>query len=274
MSEELKWYTPQEMLAWKPPTFKNIISQNILTVQGLMMIYGHEGVGKSLIAMDLAYKIAQGLPWLGFDTIPTTICYFQSEIPQIMMKDRMDQYTTTNKINPQNLRVATDLYNKVDKGWGATQLEKGFSAIRPGLGIIDPVNNSITASMVDDYQMGLFMDRINMWRKDYKMGFILINHERKSEHKEGQSFHYGTNESFGARLSKAADTVIYIESVMDGDPLIELVIHFEKTRYGKSRIQPVEAILDRRNIMLYRKESNRVLYSINMCQATGIQPNT
>jgi RecA-family ATPase len=251
--------TPDELESWTPPKIKNIIDKNILPKQGILVIYGSEGTFKSMIAMDLMYRIATGQPWFGFNTVSSPIYYFQSEISQNLLQERSRKYRIGNGINTSKCWLATDLYTKVDKSWGTTRIEQELSRTRPDVLIIDPLNNSTSANLVNDYETGQMLDVFNRWRQAFNCAIILIHHNRQAEHKEGQAFHYGTDEMFGTRIKKWADTIVYVEQVADNDPIVDLKLSFEKTRHAESKINPIDVQVSRDNLVFTRKYGKEVL---------------
>ena len=163
----MKGLTPAELLAWKPPFQEFIISNNILLSQGTMGIYGAEGVWKSMIALDMTFRLSTGKDWFGFTTWASSVYYFQSEIPQAPLQKRVSKYAAGNAISSNNCWFCTELYEKIDKGWGYAELEREIDRTNPQVLIIDPIYNSVSAKLVDDYEVGLFLDRMNMLRSKY-----------------------------------------------------------------------------------------------------------
>ena len=120
-------------------------------------------------------------------------------------------------------------------------MEKEIARTQPRVLIIDPIYNSFAAKLVDDYEVGLAIDRLNMLRKTYHLAIILIHHNKQAEHGEGETYHYGTDEWFGSsRWKRWLDTMIYVETVNDGDPYVDLRLTFEKTRHTEGKIMPIE----------------------------------
>lgn len=246
--------TPNELLAWKPPFQEYIITNDILLDQGTLGIYGAEGAWKSMLAIDMMYRIATGRPWFGFDTVASPVYYFQSEIPQRPLQKRSLKYQLGNQVATDNCWLATDLYEKVDKGWGATLMERELDRTHPKVLIIDPLYNSTTTKLVDDYEVGLLLDRFNQWRKKYKCAIILIHHNRQEEHSEGESYHYGTEEWFGSsRFKRWLDTMIYVKLINDESNVVDLKLTFEKTRHTEGKIQPIEIQAKRSDLTFRRK---------------------
>jgi len=248
----MKGYTPQELIQWTPPVHRCIIGNNILIDRGTMMIYGKEETWKSmLIGLDLTFKIANGKDWLGYKTTPSPVYVFQTEIPQAPLRDRMIKYMNGNKLNSSQIWYGSELYLKIDKGWGFSELEKEIARTQPKVLVVDPIFSSMSGNLIDDYDVGLFLDRLDMLRSKYNVAVILIHHSRIAEHSEGETYHYGTDEIFGSsRFPRWMDTIIHITKVNDSSStnLVNLHLNFEKTRHSEFKIPDINVVVNRNNL--------------------------
>jgi len=246
--------TPSELIQWTPPIQPYIIDHDILIAQGTMMVYGKEETWKSmLVGLDMSFKIATGQPWFGYKTVASPVYIFQTEIPQGPLRKRMIKYMTGNKVTTNQLWYSSELYMKVDKGWGYSELEKEIARTMPKVLVIDPVFSSMSGKLTDDYDVGLFLDRMDLLRSKYKLAVILIHHTRIAEHSEGETFHYGTDEAFGSsRFPRWLDTIIFVDKVEDNEStgLVTLNLTFEKTRHSEEKLRPLH-ITVRRNDLIF-----------------------
>jgi len=250
----LKGLTLNELIQWRPPYQEWIISNDILLTQGTMCIYGAEGVWKSMLVLDMTFRIAVGKEWFNFNTFASPVYNFQSEIPQTPLRKRAMKYALGNSLASENFWLCSELYEKIDKGWGYAELEKEIVRTNPKVLIIDSIYNSISAKLVDDYEVGLFLDRMNLLRSKYKLAIIFVHHSRQAEHGEGETYHYGTDEMFGSsRFKRWLDTIIYVELTNDSEPFVDLKLTFEKTRHTEGKILPVDIQVDRRDLTFRRK---------------------
>jgi len=250
----VKGLTLNELIAWTPPYHEYIISNDILLTQGTMCIYGSEATWKSMMVLDMTFRIASGQSWFGFNTTSSPVYSFQSEIPQTPLRKRAMKYALGNHITSDNFWLCTELYEKIDKGWGFTELDKEMERTNPKVLIIDPIYNSVSAKLVDDYEVGLFLDRLNMLRSKYKLAVVLVHHSRQAEHGEGETYHYGTDELFGSsRFKRWLDTIVFVELTNDGEPIVNLKLTFEKTRHTEGKLLPIDVEVDRRTLTFRRR---------------------
>jgi RecA-family ATPase len=249
----MKGLTPSELIAWTPPKQSYIIGSNILVAQGTLMVYGREETWKSmLVGLDMAFKIATGRPWFDYKTVASPIYNFQTEIPQGFLRERIIKYMTGNKVTSEQVWFASELYMKVDRGWGFAELEKEIIRTQPKVVIIDNISSSTACHLTEDWDVGEFLSRMDMLRSKYKVAVILIHHTRIPEHMEGQTFHYGADEVFGSsRFPRWLDTIIYVDKVEDSEStgLVSLHLEFEKTRHSEKKLKPLNIIVDRTNLV-------------------------
>ena len=122
----------QEFIAWKPPYIRQVISHGILVPQGRMELFGPKKSWKSMAAIDLGFRLSTGTPWLGFNTVKSTVLLIQLEIPKFAYQERVIKYATGNKLSPMtNLYLHTTRNLKLDKGWGIQLLDRWVDNIKP-----------------------------------------------------------------------------------------------------------------------------------------------
>ncbi len=249
----MKGLTPTELIAWTPPHQSFIIDNNILVAQGTMMVYGKEETWKSMmVGLDMSFKIANGQPWFGYKTIASPVYNFQTEVPQGFLRERAIKYMTGNKTTSNQLWFATELYMKLDKGWGYAQIEEEVKRTMPKVLVIDNLSSTMSGKLVDDYDSGQFIDRMDMLRSKYNTAIVLIHHTRIAEHSEGDTFHYGTDEIFGSsKWPRWLDTIVYIDKVEDNEStgLVTLNLIFEKTRHSPNKLKPLNLVVRRGDLV-------------------------
>lgn len=82
--------------------------QDILPAQGIAAIFGSPGGGKSFLAFDMAFAIARGNSWFGFETYPTKVLYINQESGWGVKKRCMAWMKETGESLPPNLLYLLD----------------------------------------------------------------------------------------------------------------------------------------------------------------------
>ena len=85
----LKVITLEELLILDIPARKMLL-EPFLTEQGLVMLYAKRGVGKTHIALGIAYAVASGGTFLKWSApAPRKVLYIDGEMPAISMQERL-----------------------------------------------------------------------------------------------------------------------------------------------------------------------------------------
>jgi phage/plasmid primase-like uncharacterized protein len=63
--------------------------EGLIRKGSINQLVGSPGSGKSWLAMDLALCFATGYPWLGLQTTKARVCYIDSELPDLVLQDRL-----------------------------------------------------------------------------------------------------------------------------------------------------------------------------------------
>ena len=71
-------YTGQEVAQWPRASW---LVDGVIQKQSSALIYGESRIGKSFLALDLAYKLASGSPWFGYHVKPSKVIFFAAESP-------------------------------------------------------------------------------------------------------------------------------------------------------------------------------------------------
>lgn len=96
---------------------RELLLKPILPRQGLIMIHSLRGVGKTFMALGIAYAGAVGGRFLKWKAMkPIRVLYIDGEMPAIVMQERLSRIIKANSIesfNHENLKIITpDLQNK------------------------------------------------------------------------------------------------------------------------------------------------------------------
>ena len=237
-----------EFLLWQAPNLPQIISSRLLIHGGTMVIYGAFGVGKSLLANQLAFTIAKGEKFFSLDTSPSTVLYVQTEMPKSEFQHRVKKFVKHAGI-PKGIYLSTEYYLKLDKEEYLSQLALVLEGITKRDGksidvlILDPLYSLLTGSISDSQDMEKFTDGMKRLGAANGHATIVVTHTRKSLlSAKGERIDFGAEEILGSIILPAwADSIV---GMMDlGMDTVEL--RFDKHRHSPSRISPVKVKLDR-----------------------------
>lgn len=241
----LKFEPIQDILDWVPPKFYTLVgspSQNLITQGSRTVCYGQWGTWKSMLMMDLGFKLAKGEPWLGFPVKRSRVALLNIEIPKYMMRLRLETYINGNgNIVPDNFFIANEPFYKMDTG---PQYELGtqFTLLKPDVFIIDPLYRIVSRDMNSNYEISRLLDFIDEKLIGYyNAAIILIGHIRKPPTfdpsiQDNESMDLA-HELIGASfIADWADTTISIRKPSAQADDLNMV--FEKTRHALEEIHP------------------------------------
>ena len=103
------------------------IVDRIIPKEGITIIFGKGGIGKTWLVLDLARCIGLGIPYLGYDTARSKVVFVDFENPLTVLKDRIDKlgsaknvyFWRSNNSEMQAPRVDSEnweLYKELPKG--------------------------------------------------------------------------------------------------------------------------------------------------------------
>ena len=247
-----------ELMAWKAPDLKPIVGdkkENLLVPNGTMLIYGRWGTWKSMMMMDLGFKLAYGARWLNFETTRCNVLYLQIEVPQAIQQDRVRDYLTGNRIDhlPSNYWIASEPFYKVDRD-ATHSLSTALTGLRPKVLIIDPIFKVVSGDLNAPIDMTRVLDRCDEIRAQHNCAVVLVGHIRKPGiiEQDGNKPTLETNtissmehELIGSSLfGDWADTLISAQRVSDSRVYMTL----EKTRHSRIVLDPFFVSVDRENL--------------------------
>jgi hypothetical protein len=123
--------------------------QNVLPQEGLALIYGHPGCGKSFLAVDIGMHVAQGRPWAGHKTQRGLVLYVAAE-GQRGIRNRIVAFRQFHGLDDQtSFALVPAAVNLFDCAAGCAALSDVISRASvecgdsPALVVIDTVSKTL-----------------------------------------------------------------------------------------------------------------------------------
>lgn len=210
-----------------PP--REMLVDPILPSQGLAMMYSKRGVGKTHIALGIAYAVAAGATFLRWTVSdPRPVLYLDGEMPARTMQERLASIVASNDKEPPSadfLKIITpDLQ---DEGFPDLASAEGQQAVEPhlkdvALVVVDNLstlcrfgreNEAESWGPVQEWILGL---------RKRGLSVLLVHHANKTGSQRGTS-----------RREDVLDTVINLRHPDDYQPEegARFEVHIEKGRH-------------------------------------------
>jgi putative DNA primase/helicase len=223
-----------------PP--RELLLDPVLPAKGLAMLYAPRGMGKTFVALGLAYAVASGGQfWTWKAAAPRRVLYVDGEMPAQALQDRLKSIIAGNiaDASPANLQfLAADLQAEplpdLADPSNQTWLESVWGE-RPDLLILDNLS-ALTGSVRDnDADSWTAMQRWLLSLRRRGTSCLFVHHAGKGGQQRGTS-----------RREDILDTVISLRKPANYSPKegARFEVHLEKARglFGEAA-EPFEAAL-------------------------------
>jgi hypothetical protein len=231
-----------EFLATELPPRDNILAP-CLPRQGLAMIHSKRGIGKTFVALNIAYAVACGGSFLRWKAPQSRgVLFIDGEMPGNVIQERLAQIVQCNALEPQKplLIFSPDLQ---DRGMPDLSTIEGQKAVEKHLSpdieliIIDNISTlSRSGSKENEAASWLPLQQWSLKLRAQGKSVLFIHHSGKGGLQRGTS-----------KREDILDTVISLRHAQDYEPAQGACfeIHFEKSRgiYGLD-VESFEARLD------------------------------
>ena len=194
--------------------------ENYIPKNSIGMLYGPSSIGKTHIVLDMATKIATGIPWCENDTEQGLVLVMAGE-GHTGFKRRLQAIEDWNDftIDRSNLRFSERPIS-IDTDKGINEIIVAIDALEkpPSLIIIDTLSRHLTcASENSNEEMARVIKRLDQIKRRYGCTIMIIHHT-------------GKKESSGARgaYSLYADIDFMFALEKDGPKAIELICKKQK----------------------------------------------
>jgi len=257
-----------DFLKWEPHYPEAIIGEGVLHVQNKLIIYGREGIGKSMLAMNLDMSLVGGQPWARFDTKGEhRAVYLQMEIPHPLLHKRLMKmynawkvlYGDKNGNMLDRLYVWTEPFLKLDDPVGYKILRLQLEKVRPTILIIDPLYKALSGNILDPNSARAFVDSMDALIMEFEFSLILIHHTRKGKIDEETDLNPNEDMLGSAVFSWWADTIVKVIKKGEKDRKVLLQLSFDKVRHAEDVVTVREVILDREDLMFYDAEKTIIV---------------
>lgn len=213
-----------------------------------------------MASIDLGLSLATGSKWLGLIGTPADgvdVLYVQTEIPQPMLQGRAkimasnyDLKLRTNSAGiwkpGDHLFFLTEHFLKLDNANGYSQVLKAVQNLRPKVVILDPLYKMLSGDLLKADVATPFLDSLDQLIAKTNIALVIIAHPRKGEADET-----GADDMLGSSLFPDwADTVIRASRTGGGKEWDNVRLDFLKTRHATELIEPVEATVNRRSLVI------------------------
>lgn len=196
-----------------------------LPSSGLTQVYAYRGVGKTFFALNVAYAVATGKPFLDWQcTTPKRVLYIDGEMPAADMQERLRTIKGNDQIEPENFKLITpDLQfiavpNLANE---QSQAELESYTSEADLILVDNISTLCRTGKENDSDQWTPVQRWMLNMRSEGRSVLLVHHANKNGGQRGTS-----------GREDVLDTVIALKKPTGSSPTegANFEVHFEKNR--------------------------------------------
>lgn len=175
-----QWITKENGTA--PVLNGNWLIKKVLPAEGLGVIFGRPGSGKTFTVMDLAMHIAAGLPWRGIKTRRAPVSYISPEAGRLGVNRVLGWCQYHEQAWPGSFRLSPAAINLCSDAADADALIADVRANQPGcqLVVIDTLNRAMAGGDENSGEdMGRFVQLCDKIAKELSAFVLVVHHSGK-----------------------------------------------------------------------------------------------
>lgn len=184
-------FTPIEELLTEDDEAVEWIIDRFIRKNGFSILTAKPKVGKSTFARQLSLAVAQGVPFLGFETIKSPVFYISLEEIRDEVKRHFRQMGANGS---ERLDIFIDTLPENPIEW----LREEIQNRKPALVVIDPLFKFVKATDVNDYAKIInALEPIIQLARNHNVHIMALHHARKGMG-EGSDVTLGSTAIFGS----------------------------------------------------------------------------
>lgn len=254
-------YSDYQYQKYEPPYSPDpLIEDGILLPNTVMMMFGAAGSWKTMNVFNLAYSIANGSPWFGYETKQATIFGQQVELPEPIHNERCKKFKWGNNTYSKNVFWHTpkdDMF--LDTTVGIEQLRKHIDEVKrrapddslPTLAILDPLYMYMSGDISNSYDVQKFQRNVNRIRRDLDVTFVIVHHSRLTRVNDaGEVVDLGSEELIGSSYwNNWLDTILRMKVTNPFAGANQIRMEWGKTRNAQNFVANFTVKWNRYNLV-------------------------
>lgn len=243
----MSFETLQELALWQPPPVIQLLGNHILLDETKMCLFGAPKLFKSLMAQQLGYCLATGIPWLGIPTTQCKVALLQSEIPKALFRNRMLSMSANVQLQNNRFYLDTNRGFKLDNNTHMNKLRGELQRIRPNVLILDPWYKML--SQEDNKTYAWTQDKLDNLIDEFKLSIVMVHHDTKPLTTDKGDVVVSRFPRGSRTVEGWFDSILHITGDIDTD---DRVMFFE-CRHSTTLLKPLEFTLDRQRLWAFER---------------------
>jgi KaiC/GvpD/RAD55 family RecA-like ATPase len=212
--------------------------ENVFPEQGVLILGGMQGIGKTWLMLDLAIEMARGGgSWLGkFPVNSTSVLYVDEESSSRLLRHRLKKLLTEKGLKASNLQLTLSVGNNLNfsSEQSVEKFKRLLDKIRPSVVFVDSLVRVHKGNENSSTEMAQVFNTVKRIIREYNCSFFFADHENKGvysqdpEHEKDPS----SNDLRGSNEKGAfADSVLNLRKQKG-----ELFLYHTKSRFCEAQL--------------------------------------
>ena len=177
------------MMSYAPPEPSHYMEGGLLDTGGRLIIAGEPKVGKSRLALYMAFCLATGHPFLTFETHEyPRVLFLQFEVSEFRFQERVISVAKSMGIPADNdlpFWMHTMPSLRLDTGGGISELRKVINSFKAEICFLDPMVKLHSGDESNQQEMQLLLNNVDDLIDETGCAFIIIHHLKKPQGGQG-----------------------------------------------------------------------------------------
>ena len=178
--DRFQWITSSTGLT--PVLNGNWLVKKVIPAEGIGVIFGRPGSGKTFSCMDIAMHIAAGMPWRGIKVVQAEVAYVSPEAGRLGVNRVIGWARHHGRAWPEGFRLSPVAIDLCSSTADAEALVADIKANQPKcrLVVIDTLNRAMAGGDENDGQdMGKFVAICDLIAKALQAFVLIVHHSGK-----------------------------------------------------------------------------------------------
>jgi hypothetical protein len=178
--DRFQWITSSTGLT--PVLNGNWLVKKVIPAEGIGVIFGRPGSGKTFSCMDIAMHIAAGMPWRGIKVVQAEVAYVSPEAGRLGVNRVIGWARHHGRAWPEGFRLSPVAIDLCSSTADAEALVADIKANQPKcrLVVIDTLNRAMAGGDENDGQdMGKFVSICDLIAKALQAFVLIVHHSGK-----------------------------------------------------------------------------------------------
>lgn len=222
---EIPFYSAAELLSRPPDALPEVIGQGVLPEGGSLILSGVSAIGKSLMTLEMAFRLSQGEDLWGLTVSkPRKVLVIQAENPEAQVCSRLRQIDKGLGLEPDSLSRIYLVYSGLDLGSDVDvrRLQSLVERSEAEVAVIDPLSSYHHKDENNNSEMRGILDKLTHISRQTGVSWIIVHHH-------GKPWESKTQYRGASSIKDWCDTLINLKGSLTS-PIRK--VEFEKVRHG------------------------------------------